>query len=345
MNTTAKREAFRDLIQRVSGVITLWARDARPMVAQTAPPAGGRFNPGIATDITAGLAAQAIITIRIGQVHPRGYDEIRRTYDADTDTLKSTICGVRVIGISFICEVLGTRESPAEYLENMRSRFSRPSVLAELRAQGLSVERVQGGFEMQIANSDNAGKRAAFDMRFNWGFVEDDTTDTGDYISSLAITGAMVRPDLSTLASRVTAGEILIDRQYTAVPFGDPQIRDLVYAVPPGRDLFITAIRVSVITPLIGGSLGANVFMAIGDEAFGPQVLLKTHEFTAASGIADVPIGVDPEDLGEFFTGDPLTATVHGYDVDNHVRVNLHTNAPLTQALVVQVLIFGHLVE
>lgn len=202
------REPFRNLIERVSGVSTTWARDAMPMVPQMMPPAGATFNPSIPTPQGAGLAAQAVIVMRIMQGHVRGVDETRYSYDAGSDKLIATQNGIRVYGLSFRCTVLGFQEpSPAEYMESLRSRMDRPSVVDELNAMGLSLNSTVGFYDIQIPNGNIAGRACEMDMRFNWAFIDVDTTSAGDYIANVGIDGTFIKEDGTTLTGHIDIEE------------------------------------------------------------------------------------------------------------------------------------------
>lgn len=189
------RESFRDLIQRISGVLTQWASEAVPFTPPTAQvPTGVVFRPTITTNTQSGLTGKAMLSIRVLSGLELGYDETRREFDSGSDKLVATQSGVRTYMVSMAARSFGDGPVPTDILELLRTRLMRKSVLAQLRALNLSLVHCHPVIELlepntQIAGRPIAGVVAVMDVKFGYAINDVDTLDPGDYINTVDTTG------------------------------------------------------------------------------------------------------------------------------------------------------------
>lgn len=180
------REKFRDLIQRVGGTVTTWAKDPRPMMAPAlGVPVGATMAPSVPTATVAGLTGQAHVTLRVLSAITVGDDEERKLYDQPTDKLRITLSGLRTYTIQVTCTTIAASASAADILELLRTRLQRKSVTKELHEINMSVVDLMAIHDISPTNSTHAGQTATMDLKFHYGMNDEDLSFDGAYVDTI----------------------------------------------------------------------------------------------------------------------------------------------------------------
>lgn len=187
------REAIRDIIQRVSKVVTIWANMPVPATAPGGHfgdvPAGTMFIPSIPTPTTGDLMGQSRISLRLFGNRYVGDDEMRFDYDAPSDKLVPMLSGLRTLTLSVTCRTYGmaSQVSAASILENLRTRIQRQRVQDEFRASNISIIDMHDITDFQVQNSTTAGEMATLDLKLGWAVNDVDDDDAGEYFDEVAV--------------------------------------------------------------------------------------------------------------------------------------------------------------
>ncbi len=140
-----------------------------------------------------------------------GIDAPRWDYAAGPDPLVEmtpTVEGNRVAVLQLDVEVHDQRAGTNAHAiaSRARTRVYWPSALAQLRAAGLAVARVEQVVVTDYPVDDHRVSRRTFDVRLNAVSAETDTAGAASYIATVTTVGTVTRPDGGAIDPDIAPG-------------------------------------------------------------------------------------------------------------------------------------------
>lgn len=133
---------------------------------------------------------QLFIEIRSGAM--LGDDEFTRVYDAVTNKQIVTQKGNRLFTLTVRMESYDSTSNAYETLEKIRNRLRRPSSLARLRAEKMTVYETQPVVSLPTKYDNRVISAANFDLHMALFFTDIDTTDDGIWVETVELINELV---------------------------------------------------------------------------------------------------------------------------------------------------------